>query len=756
LVINSIEIPLIQRDYAQGRQGEVVERIRAGFLDALCDAVKPDGKAIGLDFVYGDVEKDGPKKGSFYPLDGQQRLTTLFLLHWYFAWRAHVEIKDQPWTKFTYATRPSARLFCERLAEFQPQVGEIGGSKGLTVWLTDQSWYLHTWQHDPTIQSMLVILDALNQRFFNWSDEDCHAAWNRLAEAQNPAISFHLLPMAANGLTDDLYIKMNSRGKPLTAFENFKANFETLLKKAHPDEKANDFIKKVDTKWADTLWPYRGDDHLIDDEFMRYFRFVTEVCAWQSGVSFNHKPRTDDLAVEVFGGRNPKASDNLDFLLQAFDIWHAKDIKGEFEPILSTTSNGGSARPVIFNAFKNAPQDESPVDLFAACCRSYGEVKTDWSLAHSLLLYAVMLDRIHDQRENAAGFSKQLRILRNLIEASGGGEIRDQKMPELLDDVKRVVVDGTLQGVMTFNQAQVVNENDKQALLAQQPTLVSVIYGLEDHVLLRGCLSVFDLDPATPFGVLKQRADAFHALFSQPSCWIDLTGALLAIGDYSRTQGHRFSDFGAPKNSDPWRGLLTGARILNLVQALMTLLDQVAAAHLDLTCLQTIQQSFLQQCSSKMEMDWRYYFVKYPAMREGDSGRYVGIFGKRGGYSVCMLSRYQMNSYYRDPYLLAIWRASGVGDVIAEPWPLFYGYETTPRKMVLKDSGIKIQCVEDGWQITQSPTDPFQKAAFDQVSLTHGIGQDGLFTVPQNNGVDTSDRVAFGAKVLSALVKAGL
>jgi hypothetical protein len=75
----------IQRDYAQGRQGEAVGRIRANFLDAICSAVLAEGKYIGLDFVFGDVEVD-----KFYPLDGQQRLTTLFLLHWYLACRAAV------------------------------------------------------------------------------------------------------------------------------------------------------------------------------------------------------------------------------------------------------------------------------------------------------------------------------------------------------------------------------------------------------------------------------------------------------------------------------------------------------------------------------------------------------------------------------------------------------------------------------------------------------------------------------------------
>lgn len=110
-VVDRIEIPLIQRDYAQGRDSDAVARIRANFLDVLRDAVTT-GAPINLDFVYGDVIS-----GTLRPLDGQQRLTTLFLLHWYLAWRADRLDQEHGWKRFEYATRPSARRFCACLVE---------------------------------------------------------------------------------------------------------------------------------------------------------------------------------------------------------------------------------------------------------------------------------------------------------------------------------------------------------------------------------------------------------------------------------------------------------------------------------------------------------------------------------------------------------------------------------------------------------------------------------------------------------------
>lgn len=77
-----IIIPKIQRDYAQGRRNLTVTEIREGFVSSIVEKLIPDSveRNLLLDFVYGSEDKD-----VFFPLDGQQRLTTLFLFHWYLA-----------------------------------------------------------------------------------------------------------------------------------------------------------------------------------------------------------------------------------------------------------------------------------------------------------------------------------------------------------------------------------------------------------------------------------------------------------------------------------------------------------------------------------------------------------------------------------------------------------------------------------------------------------------------------------------------
>ena len=83
-----IEIPIIQRDYAQGRKS--AKSIRDGILNHILEAVS-DNRKVELDFIYG-VERPyklgDDEQIAFVPIDGQQRLTTLWLVHWYLANKA--------------------------------------------------------------------------------------------------------------------------------------------------------------------------------------------------------------------------------------------------------------------------------------------------------------------------------------------------------------------------------------------------------------------------------------------------------------------------------------------------------------------------------------------------------------------------------------------------------------------------------------------------------------------------------------------
>ncbi len=92
---------------------------------------------------------------------------------------------------------------------------------------------------------------------------------------ESPIITMLYLDLEEFKLTDDLYIKMNARGKQLTPFENFKAQYEDYLGRVHPDYRI-DFERKIDTKWADLFWNYRGmeGNDTYDDELSNFIRAI--------------------------------------------------------------------------------------------------------------------------------------------------------------------------------------------------------------------------------------------------------------------------------------------------------------------------------------------------------------------------------------------------------------------------------------------------------------------------------------------------
>ncbi len=772
--VQAIEIPMIQRDYAQGRRSPQVQQIRERFISNLFDALdSPLG--IDLDFVFGDVvekerhtqEHGTQKVPTLYPLDGQQRLSTLFLLHWYLAWYIpETEGVSQPWHAFSYATRPGARAFCQFLTKCRPDMAQ----RTVSEWLQNQADYLPTWKHDPTIQGMLVMLDALHQRYSAVPQEKRRTHWERLIDPAHPAIRFHLLPIRNSSENNTLYVKMNSRGRPLTEFENFKADLEALMRDnpAIADETKRHFSDRIDTVWADLFWNYRGNNHLIDEEIMRYLRFLAEVRAWQQKLQVNHLSLNDAqelarLAQSLLGPNAEHTGASANWICRALDVWLEEAAPGQhkprhvralFEQWFTRASTTATEPLRVFN-FRDFDEREIGVDMFHACCNLYGT--RSWRLAHTLLLYGVLHGLMAQIPPES--FAPRLRLLRNLIEASQD-DIRAgerNNMPELLKDVELIMSDGPLADIKAFNQVQVIHEVAKREFLKAHPSLQGTLYHLEDHELLRGGLTVFDLNPAQHANTFAQRAAQFSALFAQP--YSQVTGALLTQNhegrSVKRNAGYRLAYLGAPKQSEPWQNLFRARRgeaPHPSSAALMALLDALATGK----TLPAVMTEFIE--ASDTPKDWRYYMVKYPEMRTGDSGNHV--IGPGAGYALVLLKGdyCDYRSYHYDSYLLALAQAAGMtrDQISNEKWPrCFTGDGTSERHLELKRSGIKIQCIEAGWMLSNLPTQADQRSDFDRVASQHGV-QDGLYVVPQVNTIDTKDRIALGAELLRDLLTAGL
>lgn len=293
-------IPIIQRDYAQGRENEKANEVRHDFLNQLFDYMTIDQGGHDLDFVYGTTSSapDFSKKKEFIPLDGQQRLTTLFLIHLYLAIRTKETEESKLFFKtmqvktgklieslFSYRTRTSAVEFCNGLIndnydysevfELDPETNKRRYKNKLSDYILNSNWFYPDWMQDPTVSGMLTMLDAVDKRF---DGQDYLFILRRLMSDSDPSVTFIFMNLEDYKLTDDLYIKMNSRGKPLTPFENFKAKYEQyisrmekenrsesiralhneILSRNHPIIKSvkDNFAFNIDSKWANLFWDY--------------------------------------------------------------------------------------------------------------------------------------------------------------------------------------------------------------------------------------------------------------------------------------------------------------------------------------------------------------------------------------------------------------------------------------------------------------------------------------------------------------------
>jgi len=279
--VNGIHIPIIQRDYAHGRKDEGV--IRDRFLESIFTALV-ENNDLELDFVYGSIKEVVNGHSVFLPLDGQQRLTTLFLIYWYIGNR---ELKDDKLTflreqlrNFSYETRPTSRLFCEKLSS-------ISFEDDAAKTIFNSFWFHKIYEKDPTVMSMINMLKAIEVRYRQLD----YPLFDRLSK-----LCFYVLPLDGFNLTDELYIKMNARGKQLTSFENLKADLINWMKDdRNPDamffhasvnstETLVPFYlnvaTKLDNSWTDIFWvraksKLKNEDKIVDDYFLRFInRFL--------------------------------------------------------------------------------------------------------------------------------------------------------------------------------------------------------------------------------------------------------------------------------------------------------------------------------------------------------------------------------------------------------------------------------------------------------------------------------------------------
>lgn len=714
-----IVIPMVQRDYAQGRTTVDVNRVRSRFLDAIKQCLAPSDSSfevMTLDFVYGEKEEvwsktevDKINKIIITPLDGQQRLTTLYLLYWYAARKDGISSEEMGFLNhFTYDIRPSSREFCSHLMRFIPNL-----NVSLKEQLTDQNWFMGEWHQDPTILSMLVMLDAIQESFCT-----VDSLWKKLTEEER--IVFYFLPLSENGLSDELYIKMNSRGKKLTPFEHFKAEYEGLYEK---DSKESTVINhKFDVEWTDTLFPYRGVDETVDREFMRYFFYISHILCYEQSIT---KSNDEFALINDLYKDSPQAIENREYLEKAFDCWHSvmiryKGIDTFFQEFLS----GFEYEPGKVATYKQVEEYRGTQNFLNACIKLY-QVNNNFSYSDFLFLYGIITFLMNQDVIEVSAFRDRLRVLRNLIWNSNSGEIRGDAdyMRDLLGEVKTLVLDGVIDKnhIHGFKDLQEDEEIEKQRVKGSlTPEELTNLYVFEDHPLIYGFVS----------GLQYQNlylAPTFKSVFDNNPLFL-IHQAMIAIDDYSQNDTNRY--YLGNANRSTWAQLLHKSRNRNgfdnkTMPTLLTLLKRVHGGE----TLQNIIDGYLDHQEKLGLYPWRYYFAKYPDMLRGADGE---LTWGDSDYDCTTLNKHQFNGQHWNSFLNVIYR------MLAEKFKATYS-----------ENVIKLENYGDNLYILH-PSSSLESTGKGYIYYLQNGNKEWL--IPQPTGVDSIDRIVFAISKITDIV----
>ena len=376
----NILIPLLQRDYVQGGRKSVIKP----FIGKLIFAVQ--GKTeVNLNYIYG---YDG--FGGFIPIDGQQRLITLWLLHLYIYAKNQLEFP----VELKFESREFAENFSKELKENLSGILEVDGD--IKENIKDSPWFISGWIKDTSVKNMLDTIELIHKEI-GLSD---------IKETNTQNIVFDFLNMKDLGLDDDVYVKMNGRGRPLSYFENLKSWMDEKVKTIP------DWQVLMDNDWTDLFWFNRNKNREhpeeIDDEQMRFFYSILLLYWKQNETNFIAEEDDDALKKKKIFKR---LLEGEVISLYHIEEWHLFNDK-VFE--------------LVYDGLKKLYKISDYInDLAERIKVVWDQDKTDTTLLYKIafkeatyaktlpMLYALI--RTPDCCCNKDGFSRWFRVWRNLI-----------------------------------------------------------------------------------------------------------------------------------------------------------------------------------------------------------------------------------------------------------------------------------------------------------------------------------------------------
>jgi len=694
-----INIPIIQRDYAQGREEEETKRNR--FLNSLYKNLVHDSH-LDLDFIYGRVSN-----GIFYPIDGQQRLTTLFLLHWYISLKEdisnnnHINLK-----KFIYDTRISSREFCEVLIKEEIKIPK-NSDIDIVEEITNQHWFRRSWKNDPTIKAMLIMIKAIHVKF----GENKISLWQKLTEEK--LISFQILDLGKKGfeLTDELYIKMNARGKQLNSFENFKANFIQFIDKEFKNNKLQHPIKglisyagyfsyKIEKEWTDLFWAFREERIVVDKLFLKYFEFIAQMCYYKKNIK--NEDFSFDKYEEIF--RN---EENILFLFNSLDLlYDISNFNGKVSHSLNQEFFDSLFKPNNSDAVLLFWNSSRKINLFEHCIyesSKFDNLNNNQILFYSLIHYLLK----HKQRDITPELKKYLRLVRNFLQYTRqkndtkyNTNVRINNFGSYWLLFEKIATSNVYETLVSLagikgsliNDTNINNEKVKAQLILDDVNKSDEIHSLENLNQFEGLIHL--LKPNENITKLKELSKIIPEIWGNSISDTLRIKALIAVGYkgvYTKNcKMGKMWYFGKENN---WQRILTSDDddISDIVNTFLLKYSESKKLTPNEKLDDIITNWFE---NNPLNRTWRYYFLRYNAFTSG-----LNYYVRNNDFDIRMLGTDGTNplvAYHISPYVLTVCKEINDNSICNENDCYLQYSGNSP--LYLKN-GITLTCINEGWLI---------------------------------------------------------
>jgi len=524
-----VEIPSIQRDYAQGRDDAKSKEIRTEFIKDLYKTLNTPLRQTHLDFIYGCVQNE-----TLCLLDGQQRFTTLFLLHIYLAHKSgQLSEYKAALSKFVYKTRVSAEEFCQFLVTDNSLITTTIESEKISDHIKNQPRFYSVWLKDPTVKAMLNTLDTIHEEFSNKNSSE-HL--KKLTEGT--PVTFDFLNMNNFQLRDELYVKMNARGIALTDWENFKAwlyehikNQKFTLNIELKKNEETEWKKWIDKEWTDYFWKKTEKQGNCTSQFDTYYLRFFKECGLLHHLEMKEKKDqsrcvglisrlitsneyiTKDDYSEIFN-----TNTSIKWVIESINLLseHEYEIKKELENV---------------DVFERIKSESSFIDRFI--------ISPSWK--NRLLMYA-LLKHLHHHKgigDNRDQFQRWMRVIRNLVEntpinsknlinaiqsidwmlselknCQKGEDILNLLASKTANDIKLSIASKTSDDIKSIFTKQFEEERLKArlALKDERKKWEGEIVSAENHSMFQGRIS-FLLFGSPSLEKFKRRFNSFEKLF---------------------------------------------------------------------------------------------------------------------------------------------------------------------------------------------------------------------------------------------------